>query len=1581
MSFPNPNEQAPRMTLDPNQLLAMFLQSQQQAQQVRQSELELEKIRAQTLLVQQQTTSQLELEKLQLKKMKLEYKLQREQQELAKTPEVTTYHHPPQAVQESVLTPEDIDERIATYVQSQFDNSKHGEINPDLFEKWCEEYYKKNLPYQYNQLMRKYSNDSYIHRRFTISLKGKPLFITPELANSYDQFISQYDPYMTYFLWYDVIPDSRRHGYRKAWISLDQEKSDRLLFIDDSEILPEDVLDPTYGTLRITTRIQKAGSTAQTGKVIADVGVDDIDLDPNAHFDTNSMLRSDPNISLEDRETFEAKGIRYFNSIVTVYDVNLTYDFPKIIDNTDECIRIFNQHMRKAVAYIYKNRHTMRNSLIQVYVDYLSRDNEDRLRVDRVNIFKGYRIEDLHKVEAHYELQEQLNALGSDAQGDYIDKVLDLSGMKVIITQPIAGGNTNTWNEQKIREFIKTGSKKKINVKVGTVHHIGPPADDNNSCFINIIRTILSDPNNKKYFRDLPNYKRTDTLWKDIDKNLKMKTYKQKITLEEAVKIADYFDINMTIYDLEGKELARSNSYSNLIAYVAYLDDHYLVISDLKYTTPKNIEEDDEQLDEESRKYERKRVTEKLYYAYDLETVYNNYSNSIRQLVPYSLSYATMFLEDQLIDTICSANPYPAPDKPNTLMEEFIKRILEDASIQGKNLREIHADGNSRLDLTMDVVLVAYNGAAFDHYLLFQYLCDIGARILRAPPSNKIIYLTARLNTTKFAPRLVMDGSKVTDRLFINISVWDPNCYLARGLDNAAQAFGLKMSKKGFSHEEVQQAYEEGTMTKWLSRNMQKLKEYNEQDVLILVELTKKLVEAVQEGIGLNPLDYPTIASMCSKFHGSLIYKGSFTWTNPYDDTTYEIPADVLDIHEATENPKIVTDYVKRYSKYEEVAIEHRMLLKRSEKEVVDLSKFNKWMEDINYVRVLSNTTNAKMMVPVKDSIVEDYIRSCIIGGRVEGKVGTSIGKLKMLDVTSEYPYVMATHDFPVGEETVISDIELAKEEVMNIKRTGIFYCRIDQSTLTSNNHPILPQLSVNGTWDWSMATAKSKPIKTWIPYNTYHQLKYYGAKVELISNERDHVAVTWKCSEEGALFAEYVCRAGVMKSQQDELAKKKSKDYNPAIRELGKLLLNSLSGKMIEKKHEYELQFYNDDQVGELSKMLELFASKRETYELTPVSHRMMCLKVKVTPRIKPVQVGIFIYSGARVYMYDLFFSRMLVLYSDTDSAIITENGYERIKNDELHGTNLPLIYNGKGKKHFGMLELEADNFNLFVASPKNYVLYRGTDKISSKSEVLKYRIKGVSKRDKIVLSSTEVVTLEEGGNEVAAKVFAKILQDKELDIETWNFIKNLKAGRLTHVTRIKKLTYDDAVEGERTYKLAARYKEPVVSVAVKSKTTKEKNEDSSTNSQPSVDVVKPVRSKTTSVTAKSKTNVKKRVSNLNTPPKSKEVQAKTKSTSVTAKSKTKTVPRSRNSSTNSQPSVDAPVRAKAVPRRRVEESSSSDEVVETPIELQDSSTDSQYENSESSERSQTYRGTRNGTYKHMPTPIPSRESSEVSN
>lgn len=319
---------------------------------------------------------------------------------------------------------------------------------------------------------------------------------------------------------------------------------------------------------------------------------------------------------------------------------------------------------------------------------------------------------------------------------------------------------------------------------------------------------------------------------------------------------------------------------------------------------------------------------------------------------------------------------------------------------------------------------------------------------------------------------------------------------------------------------------------------------------------------------------------------------------------------------------------------------------------------------------------------------LEQYssIRGGLAAGRTQCYKGPSCDfsmtqEYRMVDVKSLYPYIMLFRLFPCGEL-----VEMTYDECISKGLIGFFNCRFSQTDLRVN---ILPKRSKDAPLNWNYkgeieACISTVDIQCLIRNGaTIHEIKSGMAFTETIPG-----AELFKCID---FFK---------KVKEEEDAKPKAQ-RNGVRRNMAKLFMNSLSGKVIENLHLEKTEIVRTQR--DIDRIMKTVSNPQKDMSLEGVfeNNGLVSYKIAASQAIKhdnrPIYLGCLIYAYAREHMYESVLRDYDVIYQDTDSALLTKGEYERLCKEKPH-----LI-----GEQFGQFALEDHSEEMVMymtISPKNY-------------------------------------------------------------------------------------------------------------------------------------------------------------------------------------------------------------------------------------------------------------------------------------
>lgn len=265
------------------------------------------------------------------------------------------------------------------------------------------------------------------------------------------------------------------------------------------------------------------------------------------------------------------------------------------------------------------------------------------------------------------------------------------------------------------------------------------------------------------------------------------------------------------------------------------------------------------------------------------------------------------------------------------------------------------------------------------------------------------------------------------------------------------------------------------------------------------------------------------------------------------------------------------------------------------------------------------------------------------VAGRVElfNGIQKVMERLVSTDVCSLYPYVMSVAPvyYPCGE--IIETDVYQGDDVL-----GFYYCDVDQSNLKKANLPNIYARKTEIENDW----AYEGVLENYLLSNVMIRLlKKFNCQV-VIKNGFYFTEKKKSCD-----MFDFILDFMKEKNKQDTLNKEKMVEYNPALRETLKLLMNSLSGKVIEGLH--------TEKTTDVNSLSEYEAIKKKAVSINTINTignkifmsyevdgEKLCKKTQ-----RPIYLGVLIYDYAKSYMYENSYSKVgldELLYTDTDAS-----------------------------------------------------------------------------------------------------------------------------------------------------------------------------------------------------------------------------------------------------------------------------------------------------------------------------------------
>ncbi len=411
------------------------------------------------------------------------------------------------------------------------------------------------------------------------------------------------------------------------------------------------------------------------------------------------------------------------------------------------------------------------------------------------------------------------------------------------------------------------------------------------------------------------------------------------------------------------------------------------------------------------------------------------------------------------------------------------------------------------------------------------------------------------------------------------------------------------------------------------------------------------------------------------------------------------------------------------------------------------------------------------------------------IAGRVEMFNGVQKVEERLVstDVCSLYPYQMAVNKvyYPCGD-LVETDTYKGDDEI------GFYYCDIDQRNLKKNNLPNIyaEKTGIENIWN------SDKIIENYLISNVMiGLLRKFGCSV-VIRN-----GFTFTKKMKSCEMFDFILDFMKAKNEQDTLSKNKDALYNPALRETLKLLMNSLSGKVIEGLHTEKTVAIETSY-----EYLEKTKNKKSINCINMIGKKLFLTyeeeEEKIIKQQRPIYLGVLIYDYSKRYMYENSYSKIgldKLLYTDTDASKFRYNDFINWKNwvdsnniQVPHWEEVELvddryknhkIYESKSKV-FGSFEdelesMKGDKYTFYCLEKKSWCY--STEK-EGKVDT-KYRFKGLNGQA-IILNLDEEIVKENIKNKKdgSIEVSYKLIEDKKkvYDFYNENSSKNIDNNTL---------------------------------------------------------------------------------------------------------------------------------------------------------------------------------------------------------
>jgi len=342
-------------------------------------------------------------------------------------------------------------------------------------------------------------------------------------------------------------------------------------------------------------------------------------------------------------------------------------------------------------------------------------------------------------------------------------------------------------------------------------------------------------------------------------------------------------------------------------------------------------------------------------------------------------------------------------------------------------------------------------------------------------------------------------------------------------------------------------------------------------------------------------------------------------------------------------------DELKEYNEFDVLAT--AVLFQKYKNALSEISATKEYSDKLHSIKTIGSLIykvfeqskkNKKFELPKLSFERYQDLQRSKIAGRVElfNGVQKVLERLVSTDVCSLYPYVMSVAPvyYPCGE--MVDTDKYMGDDVI-----GFYYCDIDQSNLRAMNLPKIYAKKTATENDWG----HEEVLENYLISNVIIKLlKKFNCGV-VIKNGFYFTEKKKSCD-----MFDFILDLMGAKNEQDTKKKNKDPSYNPALRETEKLLMNSLSGKVIEGLHTE--QTVNVDSVEEYLKLKE----KSESINFINAIGNKLFINYevsgeKIINKQRPIYLGVMVYDYAKSYMYEYSYSKVgldQLLYTDTDAS-----------------------------------------------------------------------------------------------------------------------------------------------------------------------------------------------------------------------------------------------------------------------------------------------------------------------------------------
>ncbi|XP_056006766.1 uncharacterized protein LOC130050568 [Ostrea edulis] len=349
------------------------------------------------------------------------------------------------------------------------------------------------------------------------------------------------------------------------------------------------------------------------------------------------------------------------------------------------------------------------------------------------------------------------------------------------------------------------------------------------------------------------------------------------------------------------------------------------------------------------------------------------------------------------------------------------------------------------------------------------------------------------------------------------------------------------------------------------------------------------------------------------------------------------------------------------------------------------------------YDKMIREETDAKAFVDSLELVERLDPRGSLMGGRTTGfvlyKSATQGTKIKYVDFTSLYPYVNKTARYLIGHPEIITrdfdnmstyfGIDKVKvlpprdlfHPVLGYRIQGKITFPFCRKCAEFQKHDLCQcsdaARALTGTYCTpELLKANEKGYKILKIYEIYQcrETTQYDSSVKTGGLFTPYINMLLKIKQEASGRPTWVktdkdlCRYIAIYEQKEGIRLNPDNiEYNPRLRSLAKLLLNSFWGKFSQRMNLCKTQILHDSQAHVLLEQMANPTIQIQDFNIVDDNHLMLSTKHISENMCDPGHTNVFFASfntcWARLKLYELLdLLQIRVLYWDTDSVICTQ-------------------------------------------------------------------------------------------------------------------------------------------------------------------------------------------------------------------------------------------------------------------------------------------------------------------------------------